>query len=86
MVCNDPGCKNLINNVDLLRCDSPGCYLAVSQLNFSTCQRDLLSELIKYRLTCGGLVEKPTGGSVMTNVEEMPVLQCASVADEAAHC
>ena len=62
MVCNDPGCETLIDNVDLLRCDSLGCYLAVSQLKFSTCQRDLPSELIKYHLTCRGLVEKPTGG------------------------
>lgn len=27
LVCNDPGCETLVSNVDLLRCDSPGCYL-----------------------------------------------------------
>lgn len=27
LVCNDPGCETLINDVDLLRWDSPGCHL-----------------------------------------------------------
>ena len=30
LVCNDLGCETLVSDDDLLRCDSPGCYLVVS--------------------------------------------------------
>ena len=62
LVCNDLECETLINDGDLLRCDSPGCYLVVSQLNFATHSRDLPAVIIQYHLTCRGLVEKPAGG------------------------
>ena len=31
-VCNDPGCETVVSNANLLRCDSPRCYLVVSSL------------------------------------------------------
>lgn len=62
-MCNDPGCETLVDEVDFLRCDSPGCYLVVSLFHFTDYdyQKDSPSEIIQYHLTCRGLVKKPAG-------------------------
>ena len=34
-MCNDSGCETLVDEVDLLQYDSPGCYLVISLFNFT---------------------------------------------------